>query len=118
MAIAKIRNDGKIPYSESIFRYINSINNYENVTLNFTNDRILTLPDVETITNEERSAEDSLYLTDKKLLDYLLVRWSILLQLPKKHTHICANTRGTKTDNGNLKDAPLGLRQFLATESL
>ena len=34
------------------------------------------------------------------------------------HTHICANTRGTKTDNGNLKDAPLGLRQFLATESL
>ena len=33
MAIAKIRSDGKRPYSESIFKYINSINKYENVTL-------------------------------------------------------------------------------------
>ena len=43
MAIAKIRSDGKRPYSESIFKYINSIKKYENVTLNFTNDHILTL---------------------------------------------------------------------------
>ena len=86
MAVAKIRNDGEIQYSESIFRYINRINKYESITLNFTNDRILTLLDVEIITNEERSAEDSLYLTDKKLLDYLLVSRWILLQLSKKHT--------------------------------
>ena len=45
MAIPKIRSDGKRPYSESTFKYINSISKYENVTLNFTNDRILTLSD-------------------------------------------------------------------------
>ena len=46
MAIAKIRGDGKRPYSESMFKYINSIiNKYENVTLKFTSDRILLLPD-------------------------------------------------------------------------
>ena len=42
MAIAKIKSDGKRPYSESIFKYINSINKYENLTLNFKNDNILT----------------------------------------------------------------------------
>ena len=47
MAIPKIRSDGKRPYSESTFKYINSISKYENVTLNFTNDRILTLLDDE-----------------------------------------------------------------------
>ena len=46
MSIAKIRGDGKRPYSESMFKYINSfINKYENVTLKFTSDRILLLPD-------------------------------------------------------------------------
>ena len=39
-AIAKVRNHGKRPYSKSIFKYINSINKYENVILNFTNGRI------------------------------------------------------------------------------
>ena len=43
MALAKIRIDGKRPCSKSVFRYINSINKYENVTLNFTNNPILTL---------------------------------------------------------------------------
>ena len=43
MAIARIRIDGKRPCSKSVFRYINSINKYENVTLNFTNNPILTL---------------------------------------------------------------------------
>ena len=65
MAIAKIRGDGKRPYSKSIFEYINSINKYENVTLNFTNDRILTLLDDEIITNRKRSGENSFYLTEK-----------------------------------------------------
>ena len=67
MAIAKIRGDGKRPYSKSIFEYINSINKYENVTLNFTNDRILTLLDDEIITNRKRSGENSFYLTEKKI---------------------------------------------------
>ena len=40
MAVAKIRNDGEILYSESIFRYINRINKYESITLNFTKDHI------------------------------------------------------------------------------
>ena len=39
-AIAKVRNHGTRPYSKSIFKYINSINKYENVILNFTNGRI------------------------------------------------------------------------------
>ena len=50
VAIAKIRSDGKRPYSESIFKYINSIKKYENVTLSSTNDRILTLRDDKIIT--------------------------------------------------------------------
>ena len=65
LAIAKIRNDRKRPYSESIFKYINSINKYENVTLNFTNDHILTLLDDEIITNKKRSGGNHLYLTDE-----------------------------------------------------
>ena len=65
MAIAKIRIDGKRPYSDSIFKYINSINKYENFALNFTNDCILTLLDDEIITNKKRSGEDSLYLAEK-----------------------------------------------------
>ena len=65
MAIAKIRGDGKRPYSASIFKYINSINKYEIVTLNLTSDRILTWLDDETITNKKRPSEDSLYLTEK-----------------------------------------------------
>ena len=52
LAIAKIRSDGKRPYSESIFKYINSVKKYKSVTVNFTNDRILTLLDDEIITNK------------------------------------------------------------------
>ena len=58
MAIAKIRSDGKRPYSESIFKYINSIKKYENVTLNFTNDHILTLLYDKIIINKKRCGED------------------------------------------------------------
>ena len=76
VAIAKIRSDGKGPYSEFIFKYINSTNKYENVILNFTNEGILTLLDDELITYKKRSGEDSLNLTEKT--------W-ILLQLPKTH---------------------------------
>ena len=67
MAVAKIRSDGKRPYWESIFKCINSINKYESVTLNFTNDSILTLLDDEIITNKRTSGKDSLYLTEKTL---------------------------------------------------
>ena len=89
MAIAKIRNDGKIPYSESIFRYINSINNYENVTLNFTNDRILTLLDVETITNEEVSRG---FLVPNRQETFRLLISEVMDPTPtsqETHTHLC-----------------------------
>ena len=57
MEIAKIRGDGKRPYSKSIFEYINSTNK--------SNDRILTLLDDEISTNRKRSGENSFYLTEK-----------------------------------------------------
>ena len=49
IAFAKIRSDGKRPLSESIFKYLKSINKYGNVTLNFTNNCSLTLIDDEII---------------------------------------------------------------------
>ena len=102
MAIAKIRSDGKRRCSESVFKYINSINKYENVTLNFTNDCILTLLDDEIITNKRRSGEDSLYLTEKTLrllASKLMDPTSTSQDTPV----ISRNTGGTKTDDRNLK---------------
>ena len=90
-------------YSESIFRYINSISKYGNITLHFTNDRILTLLDDEIITNEKRSGQDSLYLTDK---EFKLPTSKSMDPTPtSQDTHIISrNTRGTKTDDGILTD--------------
>ena len=101
MAIANIGSDGKRPYLESIFKYINSINKYENVTLNFTNDRILTLLDDEIITNKKWPGEDSLYLTEKTLR--LLASKTMDPTPTYQDTSIISrNTGGTKTDDRKL----------------
>ena len=85
MAIAKIRSDGKIPYSESIFK------------------RILTLLDDEIITNKKRSGDDSLYYAEKTLR--LLASKSLDNAPTSQDTPIIIrNTGGTKTDDGNLTD--------------
>ena len=81
VAIAKIRSDGKGPYSEFIFKYINSTNKYENVILNFTNDGILTLLDDEIITNKKRSGEDSLNLTEKTWTGFYMISASVVKEL-------------------------------------
>ena len=103
MAIAKIRRDGKRRYSESIFKYINSIKKYENVTLNFTNDHILTLLYDKIIIKKNKAGEDSLHLTEKtlKLLASKLMDPTLTLQ---DTPMISRNPGGTKTDDGNLTD--------------
>ena len=103
IAIAKIRSDGKRPYSESIFKYINSIKKYENVTLNFTNDHILTLLYDKIIINKNKAGEDSLHLTEKtlKLLASKLMDPTPTLQ---DTPIISRNPGGTKTGEGNLTD--------------
>ena len=103
MTIAKIRSDGKGSYLESIFKYINSINKYENATLNFTNDRILTLLDDETIINKKRSGENSLYLTEKTLR---LLASKLMNPNPTAHDTpaISRNPGGIKNENRNLTD--------------
>ena len=103
MAIAKIRRDGKIPYSEFMFKYINSIKKSENFTSNFPNDRILTLLDGEIIANKKRSGEDSLYRATKTL--GLRISKSMDPIPNFQNTSIMSrNTGGTKTDDGNLAD--------------
>ena len=85
MAIAKIRSDGKIPYSESILK------------------RILTLLDDEIITNKKRSGDDSLYYAEKTLR--LLASKSLDNAPTSQDTPIIIrNTGGTKTGDGNLTD--------------
>ena len=103
MAFAKISSDGKRPYLKSIFKHINCINKYESVTLNFINDRVLTLLDDEIITDRKRSGEESLYLTEKTLR--LLASGSMDPIPTSKDTPIISrNTEGNKTDDGNLTD--------------